>query len=169
MLLLVGGLIVYFIPSMFKYFSQNTLKKLLVTGAWMVNSIAVLFCAGFIRSLFVIEESDSESIFRAGGNLDQMYNWFAFGLAIIIIALLFSFYQKNFPGRFMLISSLQIIIISVSYIIQLIKENNLQGQPMMIVFTALVIGIGLFVRAKKRNEESLKELFFTLFGKLFEV
>lgn len=168
MVILAVVVVIYFFSAIIRYYSDGTLRKSIITCAWILNSLAALFCAGLFRSLYVMDERQTDSLFRAGGNLDRVYIWLVFGLAIIVILLLFSFYQKKFTERFWLVSSLQLVVVSLGYLLMFYLEPSKTGiyfyrRPLFSLF----LGIILFLLNRKYSEDSLKELFFAFFGRLF--
>ncbi len=168
LLLLLAGLVIYFVPSVIRYFLRDPKKNILITLIWFVNSILALFCASFFRNLYLLDE-EVESFFRAGGPWDRSFIWFSFGLAIIFILLLFSFYQKNFYERFLLITAVQVALISGGYLLDFLVLQETYSENILLPVLFLLVAVIMFIFSRKKSEETLKELLVAFFERLFAV
>ena len=146
------GLLVYMSPRIIDFFKEDPVIRILLIFMWGISNILGLWICSVIRQIYLVPETVSDSIFRAGGQIDEAYIWISLSVFILFSIMVFSFYKKRLWERFSLITSLQMILISGIHIFFFFIKHNLSQGNMNIWLAGFGIGIVLLIYNRKQSK-----------------
>ncbi len=165
-LAIIAIILVLSFPAIKRYFSNDIIYNLVRLIFWAVNSLLALYIAAIGRQLYLVE--NTESFFQQGGSFDNSYIWLSLGVVILFAYLLFSFYSEDLQERLILVSSLQVALLTFLTIFNYMLEGrNIEGFTYL-NYLFFFLGLSLFVIfLKKSKYNGLWDLFNEFTRRIF--
>ena len=165
-LAIIAVILVLSFPAIKRYFSNDFIYNLVRLILWAVNSMLALYIAAIGRQLYVVENTDS--FFQQGGSFDNSYIWLTLGVVIVFAYLLFSFYSEDLQERVILVSSLQVFLITFMNILNYMLEGRPIEGLTYLNYLFFFLAMSVFVIfLKKSRYDGLWDLFNEFTRRIF--
>ncbi len=166
-ILVMIGLSIYFTPRMIRYFRDDFLIKISVIIALVFNFFLAIYIASIVRQLFILPEGTNDSLLIRGGQIDNAYIWISFSLVILFCYMANTFYQKKFRRRFLFLSSIQVIFISLIRFFYYYLNNELNIETALYTWGGTFLGVLIIILNQITDDTGIREYVDVFFREAF--